>query len=193
MAAPRSRRNGATALVVLGVVAGMVGMSFAAVPLYKMFCQATGYEGTTQRAKAAPGATGERIVTVRFNTDVAPDLAWEFRPVQPFVKVRPGEETLVYFRATNRSKHEIVGTATFNVTPLKTGQYFDKIQCFCFTEQRLAPGETVDMPVSFFVDPALTQDPNTREVDTITLSYTMFRTKTPVAERPTGEARASVN
>jgi cytochrome c oxidase assembly protein subunit 11 len=109
------------------------------------------------------------------------------------VKVRPGEETLVYFRATNRSKHEIVGTATFNVTPLKTGQYFDKIQCFCFTEQRLAPGETVDMPVSFFVDPALTQDPNTREVDTITLSYTMFRTKTPVAERPTGEARASVN
>jgi cytochrome c oxidase assembly protein subunit 11 len=193
MAAPRSRRNGATALVVLGVVAGMVGMSFAAVPLYKMFCEATGYDGTTQRATAAPGATGERLVTVRFNTDVAPDLAWEFRPVQPSVRVRPGEEALVYFRATNRSKREIVGTATFNVTPLKTGQYFDKIQCFCFTEQRLAPGESIDMPVSFFVDPALQEDPNTREVDTITLSYTMFRAKTPVAETPAGEARASVN
>jgi cytochrome c oxidase assembly protein subunit 11 len=193
MAAPRSRRNGATALVVLGVAAGMVGMSFAAVPLYKMFCEATGYEGTTQRATAAPGAIGERLVTVRFNTDVAPDLAWEFRPVQPSARVRPGEETLVYFRATNRSKREIIGTATFNVTPLKTGQYFDKIQCFCFTEQRLAPGESIDMPVSFFVDPALAEDPNTREVDTITLSYTMFRAKTPVAETPPGEARASVN
>jgi cytochrome c oxidase assembly protein subunit 11 len=194
MAASRSRRNGATAVLVLGVVAGMVGMSFAAVPLYKMFCQATGYEGTTQRAKAAPGAVGERQITVRFNTDVSPDLPWEFRPVQPSVTVRPGEETLVYFRAINRSNHEIVGSATFNVTPLKTGQYFDKIQCFCFTEQRLAPGQSIDMPVSFFVDPDLVTDPNTREVDTITLSYTMFPAKTPVAEAPAaGAARTSVN
>jgi cytochrome c oxidase assembly protein subunit 11 len=186
-------RNRATALVVIGAVFGMVGLSFAAVPLYRMFCEATGYDGTTQRAKAAPGAAGERVVTVRFNTDTAPDLAWEFRPLQASVTVRPGEETLVLFRAVNRSKSELVGTATFNVTPMKTGQYFDKIQCFCFTEQRLAPGESVDMPVSFFVDPALLEDPNTREVDTITLSYTMFRAKVPVAERPGERAGASLN
>jgi cytochrome c oxidase assembly protein subunit 11 len=190
--APRSR-NRATALVVIGAVFGMVGLSFAAVPLYRMFCEATGYDGTTQRAKAAPGAAGDRTVTVRFNADTAPDLAWEFRPVQPSVTVRPGEETLVLFRAVNKSRSELVGTATFNVTPLKTGQYFDKIQCFCFTEQRLAPGESVDMPVSFFVDPAMLDDPNTREVDTITLSYTMFRAKTPVAERPAEGARPSLN
>jgi cytochrome c oxidase assembly protein subunit 11 len=188
-----SSRNRATALVVIGTVFGMVGLSFAAVPLYRMFCEATGYGGTTQRAKVAPGPAGERTVTVRFNADIAPDLAWEFKPVQPSVTVRPGEETLVLFRAINRSKSELVGTATFNVTPLKTGQYFDKIQCFCFTEQRLAPGESVDMPVSFYVDPAMLDDPNTREVDTITLSYTMFRAKTPVAERPVESARTSVN
>jgi len=186
-------RNRATALVVVGTVFAMIGMSFAAVPLYRMFCAATGYEGTTQRAKAAPGAVGDRLVTVRFNTDTAPDLAWEFRPVQPAVTVRPGEQTLVLFRAVNRSKSELVGTATFNVTPLKTGQYFDKIQCFCFTEQRLAPGESVDMPVSFYVDPAMLDDPNTREVDTITLSYTMFRARTPVAERPASGAGTSLN
>jgi cytochrome c oxidase assembly protein subunit 11 len=188
-----SSRNRATALVVVGTVFGMVGLSFAAVPLYRMFCEATGYGGTTQRAMVAPGPSGERTVTVRFNADIAPDLAWEFKPVQPSVTVRPGEETLVLFRAVNRSKYELVGTATFNVTPLKTGQYFDKIQCFCFTEQRLAPGESVDMPVSFYVDPAMLDDPNTREVDTITLSYTMFRAKTPVAEWPVENARTSVN
>jgi cytochrome c oxidase assembly protein subunit 11 len=188
-----SSRNRATALVVVGTVFGMVGLSFAAVPLYRMFCEATGYGGTTQRAMVAPGPSGERTVTVRFNADIAPDLAWEFKPVQPSVTVRPGEETLVLFRAVNRSKSELVGTATFNVTPLKTGQYFDKIQCFCFTEQRLAPGESVDMPVSFYVDPAMLDDPNTREVDTITLSYTMFRAKTPVAEWPVENARTSVN
>jgi cytochrome c oxidase assembly protein subunit 11 len=187
-----SPRNGATAALVVGVVLGMVGLSFAAVPLYRLFCAATGYYGTTQRAAEAPGAVAGRSITVRFNSDTAPDLGWEFRPLQRAVTVHPGEEQLVLFRAVNRTRETVVGTATFNVTPLKSGPYFDKIQCFCFSEQRLAPGESIDMPVSFFVDPAIVEDPNTSDVDTITLSYTMFRAKTPVAERPDA-SRSSLN
>jgi len=130
---------------------------------------------------------------VRFNTDTAPDLGWEFRPLERSVSVHPGEEKLVLFRAVNHTKTTIIGTATFNVTPMKTGPYFDKIQCFCFTEQRLAPGESVDMPVSFFVDPAMLTDPNTADVDTITLSYSMFRAKTPVADTSAPVSRGSLN
>jgi cytochrome c oxidase assembly protein subunit 11 len=179
------RRNGATALALAGIVFGMTALSFAAVPLYRMFCEATGFYGTTQRAATAPGAVSDRLVTVRFNADTAADLGWDFRPVEAQVRVHPGEEKLVFFRATNRTKQIVTGTATFNVTPLKIGQYFDKIQCFCFTEQRLEPGQSIEMPVTFFVDPDLVTDPNTAEVDTITLSYTMYRAKTPpVAARP---------
>jgi cytochrome c oxidase assembly protein subunit 11 len=171
------RRSRATAFVVLGIVAGMTGLSFAAVPLYRLFCQATGYGGTTQRASTVPGRVAPGTIAVRFDTSTAPDLGWEFRPLQREVVVHPGEESLVAFRAVNKTPRPITGTATFNVTPLKTGVYFNKIQCFCFTEQRLDPGESVDMPVSFFVDPAILDDANTSDVTTITLSYTMFHAK----------------
>jgi cytochrome c oxidase assembly protein subunit 11 len=170
-------RTGVTVVALVGIVFGMAGLTAAAVPLYRLFCQATGYGGTTQRAPSAPGAASDIRITVRFNADTSTDLGWEFRPLQRSVKVRPGEETIVAFHAVNRTSQPVVGSATFNVTPLKVGPYFDKVQCFCFTEQRLAPGEAVDMPVSFFVDPRILEDPATSEVRTITLSYTMFRAK----------------
>jgi cytochrome c oxidase assembly protein subunit 11 len=176
------RRNGATALALSGIVLGMVGLSFAAVPLYRLFCQATGFGGTTQRAEEAPGAVAGPLITVRFNAETANDLPWQFHPVQREVKLRPGEEAIVAFRATNKSSRPTVGTATFNVTPLKAGPYFDKIQCFCFDEQRLEPGQSVDMPVSFFVDPKMLEDRSTSEIRTITLSYSMFQAKAKLAE-----------
>jgi cytochrome c oxidase assembly protein subunit 11 len=169
------RRTGATALSLVAVVAGMVGLSFASVPLYRMFCAATGFGGTTQRAVAAPNEVADAIITVRFDAAAAPDLGWEFRPVTPELRLHPGERREVYFRAVNRSAEPVTGTATYNVTPAKTGIYFDKLQCFCFTKQRLLPGESRDMGVTFFVDPDVLRDRDTSEVRTITLSYTMFR------------------
>ena len=177
MAQPARRRVGTTAVLLLAVVAGMVGLSLASVPLYRLFCAATGFGGTTQRAAAAPADIAQALVTVRFNTETAPDLAWDFRPLQAEIKIHPGEETQVYFRAVNRGVDGVTGTATFNVTPAKSGIYFDKLQCFCFTEQYLAPRESKDMGVVFFVDPAMLQDANTSDVRTITLSYSMFRAK----------------
>jgi cytochrome c oxidase assembly protein subunit 11 len=170
-----NRRTLATVLPLAGVVAGMVGLSFASVPLYRMFCEATGYGGTTQRAAAAPKEIADAIITVRFDAEIAPDLGWEFRPVTPELRVHPGEQREVFFRAVNRSAETVTGTATDNVTPTKVGIYFDKLQCFCFTKQRLLPGESRDMGVTFFVDPKVLDDPGTREVRTITLSYTMYR------------------
>jgi cytochrome c oxidase assembly protein subunit 11 len=169
------RRNGVTVLLLGAVVAGMVGLSFASVPLYRMFCAATGFGGTTQRAAAAPREVGDAVITVRFDAESAPELGWDFRPVTPAVEVHPGEQREVFFRAVNRSAEAITGTATYNVTPAKSGIYFDKLQCFCFTEQRLLPGESRDMGVVFFVDPDILRDPETRDVHTITLSYTMFK------------------
>jgi cytochrome c oxidase assembly protein subunit 11 len=180
---PRRRRNGATALLLVSVVAGMTGMSFAAVPLYRLFCQATGLGGTTQRAEAPPTKAAAAVVTVRFDAETAPDLGWEFRPLQGMVTVHPGEEQKIFYRAVNKTTRPVTGTATYNVTPAKAGIYFDKLQCFCFSEQHLAAGESVDMGVVFFVDPDILTDPNTREVHTITLSYTMFRAHEPA--RPT--------
>src|SRR5437773_9890508 len=175
-AATRSRRrNGATALLLLSVVVGMVGLSFASVPLYRLFCQATGLGGTTQRAAAAPKEVADAIITVRFDAATAPELGWEFRPLTTGLRVHPGEQNEVFYRAVNRGAGPVTGTATYNVTPTKSGIYFDKLQCFCFTEQRLLPGESRDMGVSFFVDPDVLRDPNTRELRAITLSYTMFR------------------
>ncbi len=176
MAGPtRARRNGTTVALLGAVVCGMVGLSFASVPLYRLFCQATGFGGTTQRAAAAPDQIAGALVTVRFDAQTAPDLGWEFRPLESAVRLHPGEQREVLFRATNRTDEIVTGTATFNVTPAKTGIYFDKLQCFCFNEQRLGPGESRDMGVVFFVDPDLLKDPGTRDVRTITLSYTMFR------------------
>ncbi|MDJ0893626.1 MAG: cytochrome c oxidase assembly protein [Alphaproteobacteria bacterium] len=192
MSALAERRNTATGLVLVAVVAGMVGLAFAAVPLYRLFCQVTGYGGTTQRAETAPAQIGDRIITVRFNADVNSALPWDFVPVQREVEVRVGEETLVFYRAENRSSEPITGTAVFNVTPLKAGVYFSKIACFCFEEQRLAAGQAVDMPISFFVDPAIADDPNLDDVKTITLSYTFFPVREEAAdgiqERKTAQA-----
>jgi cytochrome c oxidase assembly protein subunit 11 len=163
-----------TVAVLVSVVVGMLGLTAAAVPLYRLFCQVTGYGGTTQRAEAAPDQGLERTITVRFNADVDPALPWSFQPEQRQIEVRIGEQSLAYYRARNRSDHSVVGQAVYNVTPFKAGPYFDKIACFCFDEQVLQPGEEVDMPVSFYVDPAILNDPNTRDMHTITLSYTFF-------------------
>jgi cytochrome c oxidase assembly protein subunit 11 len=187
-------RHGATVAALVGVVAVMIGLVAASVPLYRLFCQATGYGGTTQRAEAAPAAViADRLITVRFDADTAPDLDWEFRPAQASVQVHPGEPMLIHYLAVNRSNEPLTGTATFNVTPLKAGIYFDKIQCFCFSEQHLAPGQHADLAVSFFVDPAIVTDPNTREIDTITLAYTMFRATSTAAAPPRSSAPGAVN
>ncbi len=175
------RRTGATVLSLAAVVVGMVGLSFASVPLYRLFCQATGYGGTTQRAAAAPSEVADTVITVRFDAQTAPDLGWEFRPLTRELRVHPGEQQEVFYRAVNRSADPVTGTATYNVTPAKSGIYFDKLQCFCFAEQRLLPGESRDMGVVFFVDPDVLRDRDTNEVRTITLSYTMFRAPEPSA------------
>ena len=177
--AQKHRSNAKTAAVLASVVVGMVGLAFASVPLYQMFCQATGYGGTPALAKTdqLPLVASDRVVTVRFDSNVHPGLDWQFRPVQTSIKVHPGEQQLAFFEATNLSDEPILGRATFNVVPHKAGPFFVKIDCFCFTEQRLAPGQTVSMPVTFYVDPEMYNDVNTADVETITLSYTFFRAR----------------
>src|SRR5229473_2795571 len=164
------------AVAVIGIMLGVVGYS---PTLYRLFCAATGYGGTTQRVDSDMGTVSGRVITVQFDSNVAPGLPWRFEPVQREVKVRLGEQQLVSFTAENLTDQAIVGHATFNVTPQTTGIYFNKIQCFCFDEERLNAHQKVDMPVVFFVDPALASDPETRDVDTITLSYTFFRSVNP--------------
>jgi cytochrome c oxidase assembly protein subunit 11 len=182
MARSLKDRKAGTAMILAGIVFAMIGASFASVPLYRLFCAATGFEGTTQRADAAPKTAAKAFVTVRFDATTANDLDWVFEPLQPEVRLHPGEEKTIAYRAVNKSKEPITGTATFNVTPFKAGIYFNKIQCFCFSEQHLEPGQSADLAVQFFVDPDILTDPDTRDVDTITLSYTMFRAKNqPVA------------
>jgi cytochrome c oxidase assembly protein subunit 11 len=181
-------RNAALALMLGGLVIGMVAIAFAAVPLYRLFCQVTGLGGTTQVSQSAPAEVGERVLKVRFNADVHRDLPWRFWPEQREVTLRVGEPGLVFYDAENLSGRAVVGTATFNVTPLKAGQYFHKVQCFCFDEQELAPGETARLGVSFFVDPAIAQDRNLEEVTTITLSYTFFRSLADPDDKPAEEA-----
>jgi len=173
------RRKWITVAALGGILAVMLTLVSYSVPLYRLFCAATGFGGATQRAIAAPEAVSGRVVTVRFATDVAPGLPWRFVPEQAEVKVRLGEEKLVFFSARNLSDKPLIGHATFNVTPTKAGIYFNKIQCFCFSDERLGAGDRADMPVDFYVDPKLGSDPETREVDTITLSYTFFRSADP--------------
>jgi cytochrome c oxidase assembly protein subunit 11 len=170
-------------LLLASVVAGMIGLSFASVPLYRLFCAATGYEGTPQRASAAPADISKALITVRFNTEISNDLNWEFRPLTNEVQVHPGAQTQVFFRAVNRSRQGVTGQATFNVTPAKGGIYFDKLQCFCFNAQYLAPGEAKDMGVVFFVDPDMLKDPDTNDIRTITLSYSMFKAANQTNDR----------
>lgn len=183
------RHQAATVLILAGVVAGMIGLSFASVPLYRIFCGATGLGGTTQRAEAAPDKVSKGVVTVSFDTRTAAGLDWEFRPLQKSVVVHPGAQSQVFFRAVNHSRGPVTARAVYNVTPNKIGIYFDKLQCFCFSNQTLGPGEGVDMGVVFFVDPDMLTDPDTREVRAITLSYTMFRAAD--ATPPTAQAAPS--
>ena len=177
-----AKRNGRTALLMVLLVAAMIGLAFASVPLYRLFCDVTGFGGTPVRAEDAPGAiAGE--VGVRFDANVNGALPWRFEPVEKTIRIAPGKKTQISYRATNLTARRTTGTATFNVTPALAGQYFSKIECFCFTEQVLKGGESVDMPVVFFVDPRLREDPETRHIDEITLSYTFYPVETPKAAR----------
>lgn len=192
---PGKRDNRKVVLPLLVVLLGMFGLVAASVPLYRLFCQVTGYGGTTARVAAAPtDQTGaiQRMMTIRFNTDIAPDMPWRFKPVQRALKVRVGEETLAFFKAENKGSKTLTGTAVFNVTPQKAGLYFTKIECFCFTEQTLAPGESKEMPVSFFVDPEIMKDHDLDDVKTITLSYTFYPVRNDEAPRQTADAGATI-
>ncbi len=174
---PRNR-NAVTGVTLAALALAMVGAAYASVPLYQWFCQATGFGGTTQVASARPNKIIDRVITVRFNSDVNSKLPWRFEPEQLSMKLKLGEEHLAFYSATNRSDESITGTATFNVTPAKAGAYFNKIDCFCFTEQTLEAGKTARLPVSFFVDPEMAADRNLDDITTITLSYTFFRQET---------------
>jgi len=175
----RNMSNTLVAAACAVVVTGMVGMAYAAVPLYRLFCQVTGYGGTTQVAEENSSSVIARKIKVRFDANTAQGMAWSFKPAQREVELNVGANALAFYRAENRSRQRTVGTATFNVTPLAAGAYFNKIECFCFTEQVLEPGQSVDMPVSFFVDPEIDKDPDLANVTTITLSYTFFPSETP--------------
>ena len=156
----------------------MLGLAFASVPLYRIFCQVTGFGGTTQVALAAPGAVAGEI-GVRFDANMAPGMPWKFEPAQNTIRIAPGARTIVHYEATNLVSRPTTGRAIFNVTPSQAGQYFSKIECFCFTEQTLKPGETVKMPVIFYVDPKVRTDPDTSFIDEITLSYTFYPVENP--------------
>jgi cytochrome c oxidase assembly protein subunit 11 len=169
----QSRQNLRVAAILGGVVVGMVGLSFAAVPLYDLFCRVTGYGGTTRTADLASDRTSDMVMTVRFDANVA-GVPWSFRPEVREVRVRAGETVMINYIAENVSDRPTAGTATYNVSPNGAGPYFYKIECFCFTEQTLEPGEQVKMPVQFFVDPDMEFDTEVRNVRTITLSYTFF-------------------
>jgi len=177
---PRARRRDLAVAAACGVfVAAMVGAAYAAVPLYTWFCRVTGFAGTTQVATSAPGRVLDRRITVRFDANVVGGLPWKFEPERTSIDVRIGDVFTVMYRVTNESARETVGQAVYNVTPLTVGAYFQKINCFCFTEQRLKPGESRDMPVVFYVDPALTRDSDQDQLDTITLSYSFYPVREP--------------
>jgi cytochrome c oxidase assembly protein subunit 11 len=172
----QQRRHGIVALALVGLVAVMTGLAFASVPLYRMFCQATGYGGVPQRADRGADEILDRTIRVRFDANVDRALPWTFAPEKRSVEVKIGETALAFFKASNTSNAPLAGTAVFNVVPELAGRYFTKIQCFCFKEQRLAAGASVEMPVTFFVDPKIVDDEDTKNISEITLSYTFYRT-----------------
>lgn len=172
--ADMARRHRKVALVCAGVAVGMVGMSYAAVPLYRMFCQVTGFGGTTQVAAAPSQTVLDQTITMRFDANVSKKLAWKFVPLERKIELRIGENRIANYRATNTSDRVLTGTATFNVSPESAGIHFNKIECFCFTEQTLQPGESVEMPVSFYVDTEIVNDPNAAHFTQLTLSYTFY-------------------
>ena len=177
-----AKRNGRTAALFFLLVAAMVGLAYASVPLYRMFCELTGFDGTPLRAERAPGAVAGQI-GVRFDANINKDLPWRFEPVQETVRIAPGARTQILYRATNLTARTTTGTAVFNVSPEIAGQYFSKIECFCFSEQTLKGGETVDMPVVFYVDPKIREDQDTKHIDEITLSYTFYPVEKPATPR----------
>lgn len=180
MSAPAS--NGKLALKLVAIVATMAGLSFAAVPFYSWFCQVTGFAGTPQQAEGPAGEILDQTITIRFDGNTDRALPWEFKPVVNEMDIRIGETGLAFYEAYNPTDRTIAGTASFNVSPDISGPYFTKIDCFCFTEQVLKPGERVQMPVTFYVDPEITRDFDTNRVKHITLSYTFFETKLPDAQ-----------
>jgi cytochrome c oxidase assembly protein subunit 11 len=181
----RTANKRTTAIALSGLVIGMVALSFASVPLYRLFCEVTGYGGTPKTSGVgAPAGAVDQVVTVRFDSNVNAGLPWRFRPEQREVTVNLGAERLIHYEAVNLSDRPVTGTATFSVTPYKAAQYFTKIECFCFTEQRLEPGQAVSMPVIFYVDPVMLKDTNARDVKVITLSYTFFPVDGPVDGPP---------
>lgn len=185
-AARHQRSNRIVALSCASFFIAMIGMAYAAVPLYQMFCQVTGYGGTTQRVEQMSDTILDQTVNVRFDANVSGGLPWEFKPVQREVTVRIGETTIVNYEAKNISDRPASGRATFNVSPDLTGSYFNKVQCFCFTDTTLAAGETMEMPVMFFVDPDIVKEKDLKGLKTITLSYTFF----PLDKEPVNSAAA---
>ena len=183
------KRHGAVVAVCALMVLSMAGLSFAAVPLYRLYCQVTGYQGTTQKAEKASDVVLDRVVKVHFDANTAAELPWTFEPMQSSLEVKVGENTLAFYKATNNSDKPTTGTAVFNVTPDSVGPHFNKVQCFCFTEQRLEPGQSIEMAVSFFVDPAFATDEETKNLSELTLSYAFY----PVAEpkKKQGQAAAA--
>jgi cytochrome c oxidase assembly protein subunit 11 len=166
--------NRTAAVQLASIAAGMLMLAFASAPLYRLFCQVTGFGGTSQRAVANSTKMVDRTVTVSFDANVDPKLPWAFAPIEKSVTVKLGQNRLVAFSATNQSSVPTKATATYNVTPFAAGKYFNKIQCFCFKEQQLGPNQRASMPVSFYVDPAILDDPETRDITNITLSYTFY-------------------
>lgn len=176
-----AQKNTRTAMMMALIVAAMVGVAFASVPLYKMFCELTGFDGTPLRAEKAPGAVAGEV-GIRFDANVQPALPWRFEPAGK-VRVAPGAQTQVYYRATNLTARRITGQAVFNVSPEQAGKYFKKIECFCFTEQTLEPGQSVKMPILFYIEPAILKDEDTKDIDEITLSYTFYPVETGATGR----------
>jgi cytochrome c oxidase assembly protein subunit 11 len=191
--APTPRRDLLVAFLCGGLVASMVGLSFAAVPLYSWFCRTTGYGGTTQVAKALPTQISDRTITVRFDSNVAPGLPWRFEPERRTIDVKLGQVVTVYYSVTNESARTTTAQAGYNVTPPTVGIYFEKINCFCFTEQTMKPGEKRDMAVVFYVDPKLAKDSEQDELKNITLSYTFYPARPlPLPPPQAGEGREGV-
>jgi cytochrome c oxidase assembly protein subunit 11 len=187
-------RNRRIVALCLAVVATMMASAYAAVPLYRLFCEVTGYGGATQRALAAPERAIPRIMTVEFDANTGAGLPWSFRPAQRRLRVKVGEQAIAYYRVVNHSVAAVTGSAVFNVTPGHAGRYFSKIECFCFVEQTLKPGERVDMPVVFFIDPSIAADKNLEKLDTVTLSYTFYPlARDKLSGRPSAPPADSVN
>lgn len=179
----RAKRIRRTALACAGFAAGMIGLAYASAPLYDLFCRVTGYDGTPVVGTAGASRVVERTVSVRFDANVSPGLSWRFAPETPQVEAKLGETKTVFYRVRNDGSTARSGIATFNVQPGQAGAFFIKLQCFCFTEQTLQPGETMDFPVAFYIDPSLAEDTNLQDLSSITLSYTYFPAKNgqPVA------------